>query len=681
MIFKENMIFKLRNEEYRIVGSDTFRNNIFIIELCDQIRWPQVINQENLEELFIRNEATEVKNDRFMEIKTFEITDEMAEKRDFYFEVICFLIKNSPEYEIYYKKSRKSVVDKTMEVYGISESSIKRIWCSYLKSGKIIQSLIPKKYNCGGKGKERVHERGEFVVDDKMKRFFKEGINKYYNTKKKNNKKMCYELIIRDFLKANPNENIPSLKQFYYWFSRITKDDKRNEITKRYGDRIYQQTGRAIIGNSIQDTLGPGELYQIDSTILDLYIVSKLNRNILVGRPILFLVLDTYSRKIVGMNVSIEPFNSYQGAKVALINAMSNKVSYCKKYGIDIKEEDWNVNCIPSRILSDRGELLSQDVQNAISNLGIMIQNTPPYRGDMKGIVEKAFERIHNYIKPFVDGVVDNKFNVVERGELNYKMITNLTLEEVTKIVINCVLFYNKNHVLNHYESDGINIENSIPKIPSKIWEYGVKVKKGLLRELPEEVIRINLFHNKEISITQKGARMGKLYYVSKYTLESGFFQKARIEGNYRVRISYDPNDLSEIYYIKEDGVSYDTLTLVTYMEHYKGMSEEEINKIFEYEEKLNKKASKKEIQEKIKLFDEIEKIAGKAKQEQERFKDKNISKTARLKNIRENLDEERKYFRNKSDLYEELEITNGDKHDELDIFENVASEWGEDYE
>lgn len=676
MIFKENMIFKLENEEYRIVGNDTFRNNIFIIQLCEKVRWPQVMNEENLEELFLRNEAVEVNTDKFIDIKNIEITEEMAKKCEFYYEVICFLIKNSTEHDIYYKKSRKSVIDKAIEVYGISESSIKRTLCSYLKSGKLMQSLIPKTYNCGGGGKERVHENGEVVVDDKIKKLFKEGINKYYNTKKKNNKRTCYELIIRDYLKSNPNSKIPSLKQFYYWFTKITKDDKRNEITKRYGDRIYQQTGRAIIGNSIQDTLGPGELYQIDSTILDLYIVSKLNRNILVGRPILFLVLDTYSRKIVGMNVSIEPFNSYQGAKVALINAMSNKVNYCKKYGIDIKEEEWNVNCIPSRILSDRGELLSQDVQNAISNLGIMIQNTPPYRGDMKGIVEKAFERIHNYIKPFVDGVVDNKFNVVERGELNYKMMANLTLEEVNKIVINCVLFYNNNHVLNYYESDGLNIEKSIPKIPSKIWKYGIKAKKGLLRELPEEVIKINFFHNKEISITAKGAKMNKLYYVSKYTLELGFFQKARIEGNYRVRISYNPNDLSEIYYIKEDGVSYDTLTLVTYMEHYKGMSEEEVNKIFEYEEKLNKKASEKEIQEKIKLFDEIEKISGKAKQEQERVKDKRISKTARLKNIRENLEEERNYFRKNSSNY------NDDINEEMEAFNQIiADEWGEDYE
>ncbi|MBV7276468.1 DDE-type integrase/transposase/recombinase [Clostridium sp. PL3] len=676
MLFMENMIFKLGNEEYRIVGSDTFRNNIFIIELCDQIRWPQIINQENLEELFIRNEAVEVKTDKFIDIKNVEIKYEIAKKRDFNYEVICYLISNSPEYEIYYKKSRKSIIDRTIEVYGISESSIKRIWCSYLKSGKIMQSLIPKTYKCGGRGKERVHERGGFVVDDKIKRLLKEGINKYYNTKKKNNKKMCYELIIRDFLKSNPNNNIPSLKQFYYWFSRITKDDKRNEITKRYGDRIYQQTARAIIGNSIQDTLGPGELFQIDSTILDVYLVSKMNRNLIIGRGVLYLVVDVYSRMIVGMNVTIEPFNSFEGAKIALINTMTDKVSYCKKYGISIQKEDWVSAVVPTRILSDRGELLSCHIENAIGNLGILIQQTNSYRGDMKGIVEKSFERLHAYIKPFVDGVVENKFNKVERGNVDYRLKANLTLEEITQIVIKYILFYNNNHVLNYYESDGINIENSIPKIPSKLWEYGVKVKKGLLRELPEEIIRINLLHNKEVSVTAKGIRFNKLYYVSKYTLESGFFQKARIEGSYRVRISYNPNDLSEIYYIKEDGISYDKLTLVTYMEHYKGMSEEEITKIFEYEDKLNKKASEKEIHEKIKLFDEMEKITGKAKQEQERVKDKALNKTQRLKHIRENLEEERNYFRknsssDSSDINEEMEVFN----------QIIADEWGEDYE
>ncbi len=676
MLFKENMIFRLENEEYRIIGYDSVKANIFIIQLCEQVRWPQIISQDKLEDLFSRNEATEIKIDKFIGIHNFIITDEMAKKRDFNYEVICFLIKNSSNYEIYYKESRKTIIDRAKEVYGISESSIKRLFCEYLKSGKIVDSLIPKIYNCGAKGKERTSNKEAGFIGEEIKRIFKEGINKYYNTPKKNNKKICYELIVRDYLKSNPNSNIPNIKQFYYWFKKITKDDKRNEIAKRYGDRVYQQKGRAIIGNSIQDTLGPGELYQIDSTILDVYLVSKLNRNIIVGRPVLYLVVDVYSRMIVGMNATIEPFNSYEGAKGALINAMTDKVTYCKKNGIEIKKEDWDVNCVPSRILADRGELLSSNIENAISNLGILIQQTSPYRGDQKGIVEKSFERIQSYIKPFVDGVVENKFNIVQRGNEDYRLRANLNMEDVTKIIIHSVLFYNKSHVLNHYESDGINIENNIPKIPNKIWEYGVKTKKGLLRELPEEIIKINLLHNKEVSVTAKGIRFNKLYYVSKFTLETGFFQKARIEGNYRIRVSYDPNNLSEIYYIKEDGVSYDTLTLVTYMEHYQGMSEEEINKIFEYEEKLNKKASEKEIQEKIKLFDEIEKIAGKAKQEQEKVKNKRSSKTARLKNIRENLEEEREYFRKIPNNYED------NTNEEINAFNQIINdEWGDDYE
>ncbi|EHJ01947.1 HMG-I and HMG-Y, DNA-binding [Clostridium sp. DL-VIII] len=682
MIFKENMIFQLKNKKYRIVGDDIRRGNIFYIELTEKARWNQVISLQELDGLFENNEAVIVGKNDSINIINYDISKEMLKKRDFCYEIICFLLKNSPNYEVFYSRSRKSIIDKAMGIYKVSDSSIKRMFCNYLKGGKIIDSLIPKIYNCGAKGKERTINKEEgFVVDGEIKRIFKEGINKYYNTSKKNNKKICYELIIRDYLKSNPNSKLPTLKQFYYWFEKITKDNKQSEISKRYGDRIYQQKARAIIGNSIQDAGSPAELYQIDSTILDVYLVSKLNRNVIVGRPVFYLIIDCYSRLIVAINVTIEPFNSYGGVKGALINAMSDKVSYCKKYGIDITKEDWPTEAVPLRILADRGELLSGNIENAIANLGIMVQNTPPYRGDMKGIVEKAFERIHSYIKPFVDGVVENKFNKIERGAEDYRLKANLSLEEITQIIIKCVLYYNNNHVLNHYESDGINIENGIPKIPSKIWEYGIKTKKGLLRELPEEIIKINLLNNREVTVTAKGIRFNKLFYVSKYTLEEGWFQKARIEGSFKVRISYEPNNISEIYYIKEDGMSYDTLALVTYMEQYKGMGEEELNKIFEYEEKLNKEAGKKEIKEKIKLFDEIEKITSTAKQEQERFKDKNISKTARLKNIRENLEGEREYFRNKSELFEEFEGSDKCTIDELDIFDNVASEWMDDYE
>ncbi|WP_148347410.1 Mu transposase C-terminal domain-containing protein [Clostridium butyricum] len=676
MIFKENMIFSLKDEKYRIIDSD--ENNIFIIELTEKVKWPQVIETNDLEKLFINKEAIEINNDSYIEINNSEYDKKLLQKRDFNYEIVNFLIMNSPNKEIYYKNTRGILLMRTKEVYGVSNSTIKRLFCNYLRNGKVIDSLIPQYSKCGGKGKLRISDKDNSVIDTEMIELFRKGIQKYYYTSKKIKIKTCYELIMRDYLKLNKNDNIPNIKQFYYWFSKLTENNKKNEITKRFGNRVYQQKGRAIIGSSLEDVVAPGDLYQVDSTILDFYIVSELNRNLIVGRPVMYLVIDTYSRMIVGVNVTIEPFNSYEGVKGALINAMTKKTNYCKRLGIYINKGEWNIKCIPNKILADRGELLSGNIENAISNLGIMIQNTPPYRGDMKGIVEKAFDRIHSYIKPFADGVVENKYNKIERGAEDYRLKANLTLTEITKIIVKCILFYNNNHVLRYYEGEEISSSNNIPKIPVKLWEYGIKNKKGLLRELPEKVIRLNLLSSKEATVTEKGIRFNKLYYVSKYTLSSGLYEKARIEGRSKIRISYDPNNISELYIIKEDGISFDKLELVNYMKQYNNLSEEEINILFKNEMKLIQRAEEDELKEKVKLYDEIDKITKNARQKQSLVRDRNLNKNSRLKNIRENLANEREYYKKSIDTIKSELV---DYDDELDMFENLANEWGDEYE
>ena len=57
--------------------------------------------------------------------------------------------------------------------------------------------------------------------------------------------------------------------------------------------RVYQQNYRTIIGDATQDAdLGSGSVFQIDSTIFDIYLVSSANRDIIVGRPVLYVVID-----------------------------------------------------------------------------------------------------------------------------------------------------------------------------------------------------------------------------------------------------------------------------------------------------------------------------------------------------------------------------------------------------
>lgn len=674
MILKENMIFTMNDTKYKIVGFDSLNNSVIYINVDNKIKWPQVIDIELLDGYFHEDIAS-LEEDEFMNIKLYEYNEKYVDRCNFNYDIVSFLLQNN---EIFYKGTRNKIIKNAMIRYSVGYSTVKRLLCNYLKSGKNKNSLIPNYKNCGAKGKERIRKTntGNLIIDYDMKEIIRRGINKHYNTSKKNSIKQCYELTMRDYLKVNPNCPIPTLKQFYYWVQKISRNDGRNKLSQRSGERIYQQNTRPLLGSSLDDGISPGEVYQIDSTVMDIYCVSELNRNFIIGRPILYIVVDVYSRIIVGINLTIEPFNSYIGAMVALTNAFSDKVSYCKKFGIEVNQDDWDTKAIPQKILADRGELISSNTENIISNLGISISNTSSYRGDMKGVVEQLFNNVNKFIKPFCDGIVENGINKIQRGATDYRLKANLTLHEVTQIIIKWVLFHNNSYVMEAYECDGITVKKDIPKIPKLLWDYGIKENKGILRELNDDIVKMNLFPHKEATVTEKGFRLNKLYYVSSNKIKNGWFQKARIKGTYKVKVSYDPNDLSEIYHIEPDGLSYDVLKLVSYQHQYEGIGEVELGIILEHQKEIYNKTKDEEIKAKMKLYDDIEEIALNARKNQDKVKDRKIPKSQRLKNIRENLENERKYYR-------DLDKENGEEIiDELDLFESTLDdEWGDDYE
>lgn len=230
MVFKENMLIKIDNDVYRLIDTDINKRNIFIININKKYEWNKVIEEGKLEKLFEIGEAKEV-DDKTLIISDNELTEEMIKKRNFYYEVVSFLMKISSDYEIYYRGLREPIIQETMVKYNLSYSTIKRVFCEYVRNGKVANSLVPKLFNCGGKGKERViKNRDGVIIDLKIKELFKIGINKYYNNTKKNSLKTCYELIIRDYLKENPRAKIPTINQFYYWYKKISKDNKQKEL-------------------------------------------------------------------------------------------------------------------------------------------------------------------------------------------------------------------------------------------------------------------------------------------------------------------------------------------------------------------------------------------------------------------------------------------------------------------
>jgi len=165
------------------------------------------------------------------------------------------------------------------------------------------------------------------------------------------------------------------------------------------------RTCAAFSGTSTAEVIGPGSRWQIDATISDVCLVSRMDRSWIVGRPTLYFVIDVFSRMIVGLHVGLEA-PSWVGAMSALVNAASDKVAFCKAHGIEIEPEDWPCQGLPDVMLGDRSEMLGGRADVLVKHFGVRLENTPPYRADLNGIVEKRFHLIQADFGPVAEAEV-----------------------------------------------------------------------------------------------------------------------------------------------------------------------------------------------------------------------------------------------------------------------------------
>ncbi|QSO48504.1 integrase catalytic domain-containing protein [Alicyclobacillus mengziensis] len=691
---------------FRSVFVNKVTSIVYLIEL-DKNQFPHPMSFQEFEALVETEGLQMVDDDNTVRLDSDDdLTDVQRTKRDFAWEVVHYFFKKVEGEEFaLVPRYRQEAIKLACETFRISYNTVKTYLVRYWSGGGVKNSVLPRLSNCGAPGRERkvsekkrgrprIHDGNHGVnVDDKMKKAIKAGLNKHYYSQRQNSFRVAYELTLRDYFSIQQVRedgatypvlvgSIPSYAQFLYW-ARKWNDPKR-EIKTRHGARVYQMNHRTIIGIATADAdLGCADLWEIDSTIFDIYLCSSLNRDVIVGRPRLLIVTDIYSRVITGVAVTFESLNAYAGAMLALANSMTSKVDYCAQFGITVTDEDFPY-CIPNRILADRGELVSTQIENAIEQLGITIQQSPPYRADTKSVVEQMFHQLNLQVKPIADGVVVKGNRPKERGEIDYRLKANLTLEEFTTLILKVIIFRNKHHVLEDYPLDASMIEAGVEKIPIKLWEHGLKHKKGQLRRLPPDTVRIALFPSGEATVGSRGVAFRGLAFASEYTLRQGWFQRARTKGSWKIKVSYNPMDLTLIYVHDEDGLGVYKLTLLDHLKQYSFKSEKEVEQIQALERERTNQSKERELKEKIKLFAEIDSIVQDARTKTEAERNVSISKTKRLRNIKENQRNERELEREKmrdNPKVEDAPLTltsHDDDGDELNIFRTVQERnWG----
>lgn len=349
--------------------------------------------------------------------------------------------------------------------------------------------------------------------------------------------------------------------------------DELYKLKTRGGAVRYNKDHRPIVGSASHGLVGAGQRYEIDSTIADVYLVHRVNRLWLIGRPVLYVVVDTFTRMIVGVHVGLEG-PSWNGARHAIYNACTPKKEFCKRYNVEIDEADWPCSHLPVEIVADRAELLSEAGETMTKTLGTAVKILPPFRPDWKSIVESRFRLINDRLDlKFVPGGVDAR--KMERGDRDYQLDAIFDIDEFTEMVILGVLAHNKSLRIPHLLNREM-IAAEVEPTPIAVWRWSMANSLLNSKVVSPAELKIALLPSQECRISRNGIYFQGVQYTCETAIRSGWLERSHNFKTKYVRVYYDPNAVENCW-IKSDA-GFESLTIVPQQKaKYSGLRMEEV--------------------------------------------------------------------------------------------------------
>ncbi|NFA41587.1 DNA-binding protein [Clostridium botulinum] len=665
MMLCENMVIKNINDNLkaRIVFIDKNIGRCYFVKLNGDTAMPQFMYINEIEDLINEGNIIVVQDPYSKVVIEDKIPDKEKNIRDEKWKIIEYIwYENRTKF--LNKKIRNEIITDASIKFNCNIQYVKRTVTYFFQRGMTKNALLSNYDNSGGAGKLRKslnkkrgrtrssEKNGEIIeginIDEISLNVIKMSIKLFYLKKEKKSLAEAYRYMLRKFysdkLILNGEERtlvwdksrIPSYRQFVYWYHYF--EGGKESIIKRESKKYYELHNRELLSNSTMGTFGPGSRYEIDATVGDVYLLSSVDHKKIIGRPVIYSVIDVFSRLVCGIYIGLEG-PSWIGAMMALDNVVEDKVEFCSKYGIMITNEEWSNSFLPEKILADRGEFEGYNVENLINNLNIKIENTPPYRGDLKGIVERNFRTINEKIKHMTPGAIYKQYR--ERGDRHYALDAKLDTYDFTAIIIHEILNHN-NSIINNYSTQIEMIKDDIKPIPNLIWNWGIQNRRCAFKYVEKDIVRLNLMYHKRVTITRKGIQFNtKLYYSCEEALKEEWYVK-RI--NEKINIVYDPRNMNYIYIPISKGKSFIKCNLLEKCAKYKDLSFDEIRFLHELENEMIREYTNKQNQIDIDNIDAIEKIIKNAKERASLVSYDSDNK--RLKGIRQNRAEEKKKIR-----------------------------------
>jgi putative transposase len=532
-------------------------------------------------------------------------TQRLAKQR---WELIEPLVKSQ---RIYRRSARGPLVAARAKETQSSEQTIMTCLRLYWRGGMTRDALVPSFHKCGittnthngavrgARPTRRLYPKYRITPDEETRILKIAG-----RTHKKGKTKTLYAIyraVIRalySIVDANgelvqrPLGERPTYAQVIY---RLRKTLTLEAILRRkHGDDGFENNVQPKTGSARLYAGGVAQYFEIDSTIPDVWVCAEDDRSVVIGKATLYLIVDRFSRLIVGFHLTLDS-PSWSGAMEAMLSLVQDKKQLCERWGFDYREEDWVAHgAWPAMFVADRGpEFVCHASDSVADGVEGGLVNVPRRRAPRKGTIECTFKLVHVPLKDHVGGYTPPA-DAAKRQTDDQRATATRTLRSIGNEVLHAIRFHN-HRVHRGIELPPKDVYAGWQPIPSEIWRRDVD-RAGLLASFSEDYLRFKLLPKATANVRPDGIEFdGLLYEADKRDAPDMLLRATR--KTYEVSVTYDRRLVDAIYvHDKKDPTRWMTVHLQAKHAHYAGLSWPEYTNIKTARMHLDDAASEKNL-------------------------------------------------------------------------------------
>lgn len=600
---KKNDLLRHENNIYRVLGLNA--DAVMVID-CNKRNMPKWVKVQTLKEYELISEESlkDCCHIEFLELDNIDL-----DSQRFMYEHYTYIANILPC--VADDTMRKTEITNAAQQYNVTKQTIRKYLCLYLIF-QDIRALLPKPH---------MEHKKELTQDEKNMRW---SLNKFFYNKNNNSLHTAYTMMLKNRYcdgEGKLLESYPSFYQYRYFYRKTRK--LQNYYISRDGLKNYQRNNRPLLGDGVQEYANAVGVGMIDATVCDIYLINESGD--LVGRPILTACVDAFSGLCCGYSLSWE--GGVYSLRNLMLNIITDKVEHCKKFGIEIQDNQWASNMMPGKLVSDKGTEYVSDTFAQIAELGVSLVNLPAYRPELKGWVEKFFDLVQDTYKPHLKGKGVIEPDYMERGAHDYRKDACLSMEQFEKIILRCIIFHNSKRVLEDYPYTKEMIKADVKPHPMDIWSWGMQQPGANLIPISNEKLVLTLLPRTIGRYSRFGLKVNKLRYHHENYVEK-YLKGIEVE------VSYNPEDVSCVW-VHENGC-YIRFDLID--SRFKDMTYDDVEILRKNQRKLNKAVLKDKTQAEIELAEHIEVIANGAKKS-ERISIKSVRDTRKKEAHKSHID------------------------------------------